>query len=209
MEITWLGHSCFRLKGKGAVIITDPYDPSIGYHMGNPAANVVTVSIDLPDHNYAQEVAGDPMVVDGPGEYEVSGVRITGIASRSRDDQGHRNTVYVLEMDDLRLCHLGEMSKVPQADLVEAVGDLDVLFVPVGGRVTLDASKASETISLLEPKIVIPMHYKSSLFGPDLEPLDRFLREMGIKEPSPQPKVNVSKSSLPEATQMIVMEAKG
>lgn len=208
MEITWLGHSCFRLKGKGAVIITDPYDPSVGYHLGKPAANVVTVSIDLPDHNHVDGVTGDPTVVDGPGEYEVAGVRITGIASRSRDEHGNRNTVYVLEMDDLRLCHLGEMSKVPQADLVEAVGDLDVLFVPVGGSVTLDASKAAETISLLEPRVVIPMHYRASLFGPDLDPLDRFLKEMGIKEPVPQPKYVVTKSSVPEATQMIMMEAK-
>ncbi|MDP2726775.1 MAG: MBL fold metallo-hydrolase, partial [Dehalococcoidia bacterium] len=104
---------------------------------------------------------------------------------------------------------LGEMNKVPKADLVEAVGDLDVLMVPVGGQVTLDAPTAAETISLLGPKMVIPMHYKANLFGPDLEPLDRFLREMGIKEPLPQPKIIVTKSSLPETTQVVVMEAKG
>lgn len=209
MEISWLNHSCFRVKGKGATIITDPYDPNIGYQLGKPVADIVTISIDLPDHNYVQGVAGDPMVIDGPGEYEIAGVRITGIASRSRDEQGHRNTVYVLEMDEMRICHLGEMSKVPQADLVEAVGNLDVLFVPVGGRGTLDAAQATETISLLSPKIVVPMHYKTSLFGPDLEPIDRFLREMGVKEPAPQARINVTRSAVPENTQMIVMEAKG
>ncbi|MDP2727932.1 MAG: MBL fold metallo-hydrolase, partial [Dehalococcoidia bacterium] len=103
MEITWLGHSCFRLKGKAATVITDPFDSSIGYNLGKPSANIVTISIDLPDHNNAQEVAGDPMVIDSPGEYEVSGVLVSGIASRSRDPEGHRNTVYVFEMDDLRL----------------------------------------------------------------------------------------------------------
>src|SRR3990172_1572238 len=208
MEITWLGHSCFRLKGKSATIVTDPYDSSIGLQLAKLTANVVTVSIALPDHNNVQAVAGDPMVIDGPGEYEVAGVLISGLASRSRDPDGRLNPVYVLEVDDLRVCHLGEMSKVPQADLVEAVGDLDVLMVPVGGKVTLEASKAAETISLLEPKIVIPMHYKASLFGPDLEPIDRFLREMGAKEPVPQPRVVVTKSSLPDTTQMIVMEVK-
>lgn len=209
MEITWLGHSCFRLKGKGITLLTDPFDSSAGYNLGKLAANIVTVSIDLPDHNHIQAVGGNPMVIDGPGEYEVSGVLITGIASPSGGLSGRRNTVYVLEMDDLRLCHLGDLGKVPKADLVEEVGSVDVLLVPVGGRGTLDASTAAETISLLEPKIVIPMHYKASLFGPDLEPLDRFLREMGIKEPVPQPKVNVTRSNLPETTQVVVMEARG
>lgn len=209
MEITWLGHSCFRLRGKGATILTDPYDPSTSYNLGKPTANIVTVSIDLPDHNNFQAVEGNPMIIDGPGEYEVSGVLITGIASGPRDPQGHRNTVYVMEIDDLRLCHLGDLGQVPQADLVEAVGSVDILMVPVGGHETLDASRAAEAISLLEAKLVIPMHYKASLFGPDLEPLDRFLREMGIKELAPQPKLTLTRGSLPETTQVAVMEARG
>lgn len=208
MEITWLGHSCFRLKGKGATLLTDPFDPSTGYVLGKPAADVVTVSINMPDHNNVQGVSGDPLVIDGPGEYEVSGVMITGIASSSGGEQPARNTIYVLEMDDLRLCHLGDLAKVPKNDLVETVGDVDVLMIPVGGRDTMDASMAMETISVLQPKIVVPMHYRTSLFGPELEPLDRFLREMGVKEPVPQPKLNVTRGSLPDTTQVIVMETK-
>ncbi len=208
MEVTWLGHSCFRLKGKGATLLTDPFDPSTGYFLGKPAADIVTVSISLPDHNYVEGVSGDPTIIDGPGEYEVSGILITGIASRSATEQTARNTIYVVEMDDLRLCHLGDLMKVPKNNLVESVGDVDVLMVPVGGRDTLDALQAMETISLLQPKIVIPMHYRTSLFGPELEPLDRFLREMGVKEPVPQPKLNVTRGSLPEPTQVVVLETK-
>lgn len=207
MEILWLGHSCFRLKGKGAALLTDPFDPSTGYNLGKPTAEVVTVSINLPDHNHVEGVAGEPMVIDGPGEYEVSGILITGIASPS-GQQGVRNTVYVIEMDDLRVCHLGNLGKIPKNDLVETVGNVDVLLVPVGGRETLDASTAAETISLLQPKMVVPMHYRTSLFGPDLEPIDRFLKEMGIKDPVSQPKLNVTKSTLPENTQVMLMETK-
>ncbi|MDP2659623.1 MAG: MBL fold metallo-hydrolase [Dehalococcoidia bacterium] len=208
MEITWLGHSCFRLKGKGATLLTDPFDASTGYVLGRPTADVVTVSVDLPDHNQVGDVAGEPTVIDGPGEYEVAGVLITGISSPAAGAPPGRNTVYVMEMDDLRLCHLGDLARVPKNDLVEAVGAVDVLMVPVGGHDTMDASQALETISFLQPKVVIPMHYRTSLFGPDLEPLDRFLREMGVKEPVLQNKLNVTRAGLPETTQVIVMEPK-
>lgn len=208
MEINWLGHSCFRIRSKGATLLMDPFDPNTGYVLGKPSADIVTVSIDLPDHNHVQGVAGDPMIIDGPGEYEVSGVLITGISSASGNEQAGRNTIYVLEVDDLRLCHLGDLINVPKSDLVEAVGDVDVLMVPVGGHDTMDATKAMETISVLQPKIVIPMHYRTSLFGPELEPLDRFLREMGVKDPVPQARLNVTRGSLPETTQVVVMEMK-
>lgn len=209
MEINWLGHSCFRLKGKAATVLMDPFDPSLGLPMvANPTADVVTVSIDLPGHNCVSAVAGEPAVIDGPGEYEVAGILITGIRSRSAREQGSRNTIYLLEMDDMRLCHLGDLAKVPKSDLVELVGAVDILMVPVGGQQTLDATMASETISVLQPKMVIPMHYRTSLFDAELEPLDRFLREMGLKDPVPQPKLNIAKGTLPETTQVVVMETR-
>ncbi len=208
MEITWLGHSCFRLKGKGAALLTDPFDASTGYILGRPTADVVTVSVDQPDHNHVVDVAGEPTIIDGPGEYEVSGVLITGISSPATGEPPGRNTIYVMEMDDLRLCHLGNPRQVPKSDTVEAIGAVDILMVPVGGHDTMDAPQALEAISVLQPKVVIPMHYRTSLFGPDLEPLDRFLREMGVKEPVLQNKLNVTRAGLPEATQVIVMEPK-
>jgi L-ascorbate metabolism protein UlaG (beta-lactamase superfamily) len=209
VEIIWAGHSCFRIKGKKTSIITDPFDKSIGYSLGKATANIVTISIDLPDHNNAGAVAGNPMIIDGPGEYEVAGVLITGIAFPTSPN-GPRNTVYVMELDDLRLCHLGDLDRVPGAELIETLNSMDVLMVPVGGRGTLNASKAAETISLLDPKLVIPMHYKTRECQMELDPVDRFLKEMGIKELAPQPKVHATKSNLPsEGTQVVVMEPKG
>jgi len=209
MEITWYGHACFRIREKGVSIVTDPFDASIGYPLPRLQADIVTVSHDHPGHNYIKRVKGEPRVLKGPGEYEVRGVFITGIPTfhdRKKGAERGRNTVFLFEFDDLTLCHLGDLGHVPDQAQVETLGEVHVLFIPVGGVSTINASQAVEVISLLEPKIVIPMHYKTKATQVKLNPLRRFLKAMGLPKSDPLPKLRVTKSSLPDETRVIVLD---
>ncbi|MDZ4278759.1 MAG: MBL fold metallo-hydrolase, partial [Dehalococcoidia bacterium] len=164
MEITWLGHSCFRLRGRDAAVVFDPCDKKTGYNIGRPTADIVTVSHDHPGHSNVAAVAGSPRVVAGPGEFEIAGVLIMGIRTYHDKEQGGKlgkNTAYVLELDDVRVCHLGDLGHVPTPEQVEELSGVHVLLAPVGGGSTIGAAAAAEVVSLLEPKLVIPMHYKT------------------------------------------------
>ena len=205
MDITWLGHSCFRIRGNRATVITDPYAPSLGYSLGNPTADIVCVSHQHPGHSYIQGVAGKPKLVTGPGEYEISGVLIIGIATFHDAERGTKrgkNTVYLMQIDEVSVCHLGDLGHVLTAEQVEELGKVDVLLVPVGGVSTIGAPVAAEVVRQLEPKVVIPMHYKTQALTLELEPVDKFLKEMGVQEANPQPKLSLSRSSLPDSTQV-------
>jgi L-ascorbate metabolism protein UlaG (beta-lactamase superfamily) len=209
MDITWLGHSCFRIKGKEVTVITDPYPPGMGYSLGRPQANIVTLSHSHPGHSYTSGVTGDFKVIKGPGEYELKETFITGIATWHDAVQGQKlgkNTVYLFEMDSITLCHLGDLGHLPSSEFIEDVGDIDVLFLPVGGVSTIGGSTAAEIVRRLTPKVAIPMHYKTATLKKDLEPVDKFLKEMGIKEQVSQPKLSVSRSNLPASTQVIVLD---
>ncbi|MBI4321819.1 MAG: MBL fold metallo-hydrolase [Chloroflexi bacterium] len=211
MEITWLGHACFRIKGKDATIVTDPYDKSVGYQLGKQTADIVTVSHEHFDHNADGAVGGNPKLVKGPGEYEIKGVMITGIQTFHDGEGGKKrgkNTVYLIEMDDLVTCHLGDLGHVPTPEQVEQMSNVDILLIPVGGNFTINASQAAEVISLLEPKIVIPMHYKTEVVKLEIDPVDKFCREMGVKAVQPQPKLVVNKNTLPAESQIVLLEYK-
>lgn len=209
MEITWYGHACFRLGDRGVVIVTDPFSDDMGYTRPRIRADVVTISHDHPGHNNRIGFRGGPKFFDGPGEYEVKGVFITGIATyhdgRSGAVQG-RNTVFLFDFDGVTVCHLGDLGHVPAQAQVEALSDVDLLLIPVGGLHTIDASKASEVISLIEPRVVIPMHYKTPKEKARLHTLDRFLKEMGLTPTPPQSELRITKSSLPDETQVILLE---
>jgi L-ascorbate metabolism protein UlaG (beta-lactamase superfamily) len=209
MEIVWLGHSCFRIRSKEATIVTDPFDRTLGYPMKKPTATIVTVSHQHPQHSFLQGVAGNPRVVMRPGEYEIASVFINGIPTFHDTDSGEtrgKNTVYVIQIDDVGICHLGDLGHVPTADQVEQMSDTDILMIPVGGLSTIGATAAVETVSLLQPKIVIPMHFKTDVVNVDLEPLEPFLKEMGLKEVASQPKLNVTRSGLPAETSVVVLD---
>ena len=209
MEITWLGHSCFRIKGKDAIVITDPCHPSLGYTLGKLQADIVTLSHFHPGHSYSEAITSEFKEIKGPGEYELKGIFITGIATFHDSEQGNklgRNTVYVLEMDGMTLCHLGDLGHLPASQLMEAIGDVDVLFLPVGGVSTIAGSTAAEIVRHLSPKIVIPMHYKTSAEVRDLQPVDRFLTELSIKEMVSQPKLSINRSTLPTSTQVTILD---
>lgn len=214
MEITWLGHSCFRLRSREATVVTDPCDKSAGYTIGRPTADIVTVSHEHGAHNNVGAVAGSPRIVRGPGEFEISDALLLGVQTYHDDEQGKqhgKNTAYVIEAEGVRICHLGDLGHVPTAAQAEDLSGVDVLLIPIGGNSTMGAATAVETVSLLEPKIVIPMHYRTPASKGELDGPERFLKEMGAPKAMEerQPKLSVAKNTLPNETHVLVLDYKG
>lgn len=203
-----MGHSCFRIKGSQAVVITDPFPPDLGYSLGKPTASIVTVSHQHPSHSYIRGIGGEPKIVQGPGEYEISGVLIIGVATFHDAEGGQKrgkNTVYLMELDGVAVCHLGDLGHVLSNEQVEEIGNVDVLLLPVGGTSTIDAAMAAEVIRQLEPRAVVPMHYKTPLISRQLDPVEKFLKEMGIEPIEPRPKLSLTRSNLPASTQVFLL----
>ena len=210
MELTWLGHACFRLKNRDTTIILDPYGPNSGYPSRNfGEADVVTVSHNHAAHDNVGAVSKQRLVISGPGEYEVAGVLITGVRTfhdAMRGAERGANTAFVFEMDELRICHLGDLGHVPTPQQAEALSGAEILLIPVGGHTTIDAAAAAEVVSLLEPRISVPMHYRVDGSTVDLDPLDAFLKQMGVSAPQPSARLSVTRTSLPLETTVSVLE---
>ncbi len=210
MDITYLGHSSFRLKGKTATVVTDPYDERCGKFPKNIVADIVTVSHDHADHNQTDKVQGPMFKIQGPGEYEVRGVSIIGIPTWHDDSGGAErgaNTVYVIEMDGLRLCHLGDLGHRLNDKQLEEIGSVDIVMVPVGGVYTIDAKIATEVVKQVDPWVIIPMHYQTGelkLSNP-LRSVEEFIKEIG-KTAQILPKYVVVRDQLPTETALIVLE---
>ncbi len=213
MDITYLGHSSFRLKGKNATVVTDPYDGIGLKYPKHVTADIVTVSHGHGDHNAVTVVEGTPYVVQGPGEYEVKGVDIVGIGSFHDDTKGEErgaNTIYRIEVDGVSIVHLGDLGHVPTAAQIEDMGVVHVLLVPVGGHYTIDAKQAVEVINEIEPSIVIPMHYNRAELDQKIfekvESLDVFLKAFGKEGVVAQPKLVITKDKIPPEMQLVVLE---
>jgi|JI10StandDraft_1071094.scaffolds.fasta_scaffold90436_1 L-ascorbate metabolism protein UlaG (beta-lactamase superfamily) len=218
MDITWYGLSCFRIREAGITIVCDPYDKSVGLVFPKIKADILTVSHNQPGHNAAERVSGEPKVLNGPGEYEVKNVFVTGLSTHHRkksDAHGERNVAYFFQFGDLTVGHLGDIGEIPtQAEIEDLnIGEVDVLLVPVGGGETLDPTRAVEIIGMFEPRVVIPMHYRQSglsdALNEKLEPMEKFLKEFGSVMPEPQEMYKFSKSSLPEETQVVLLNPSG
>ncbi len=210
MEIYWLGHGCFRLKGRDATVITDPASPSTGYKIGKLPANVVTISRDRPENNNVQAIQGEPKVLRGAGEYEIAGVLITGVRTEREPVGGkNRNVAFVMDIDDVRICHLGDISELPHSDDAEALSSADVLLIPVGGGDVFNAQKAAEAVSMLEPKLVIPMLYQTDAATANLDPVEKFLKEMGIEAKPAEGRINITKSNVPSSTTISLLNYRG
>lgn len=212
MEITWYGHSCFRLMERGlAAVVTDPFDSrEVGYEPLKLKADIVTVSHASPGHNFIQAVKGDPHLITGPGEFEIGSVFITGVQTnghtKSESDEP-RNTLYVFDFNGLTVAHMGDMSRVPTQAEVEALGSVNIALVPVGSGGGLNAAKAAEVINLLEPNLVIPMHYATKAATAKLDPLSKFLKEMGLADVETVPSLKVANAkSLPQETRVVVLD---
>ena len=205
MEISWFGHSCFRLTDRGkATIVTDPFDGSIGYEMPKLKADVTTISHEAPGHSNYEAVKNVQRVLNAPGEYEIGGVFIIG-AAMNNNEIPKRNVAYMFDYDGLTVLHLGDLDHVPQQSTIELMGSVDVALVPVGGGGGLNATQAAEVIGMLEPSIVIPMHYKTDESTLELDPVEKFLKEMGVSRIQQDDVFKVTRSSLPEQTQIVVL----
>lgn len=209
MDINWYGHSCFRVSERGhATIVTDPFGEHLGYELPRVKADIVTVSHNAPGHNNADAIKGVRHVIDAPGEYEIGDVFIIGVATHDRTvENPRRNVIYVLDYASLTVVHLGDLDHVPDQSMIDTLGQIDVLLIPVGGGTSLASGQAAEVVSLLEPSIVVPMHFQTDdLIGYDLDPVDKFLREMGVSSIEQEAVLRVSANALPEQTQIVLLD---
>ncbi|MBM3144784.1 MAG: MBL fold metallo-hydrolase [Chloroflexi bacterium] len=211
MKITWHGLSCFRLSARGlATVVTDPYDEEVvGYGPLNLRGHIVSISQDSPAYNNEGAVQSKQRVINGPGEYEIGGVFITAVRTNGEDKCKKNelpNTLYVFDYEGVTVAHLGNLNRVPSQSQVEALGTVNIAMVPVGGGEGLNAAKAAEVISLLEPGIVIPMHYGTPECKIKLDQLSKFLKEMGLGTIKSDEELNVTASSVPEETQVVVLK---
>jgi len=217
-KISYAGQSCFQIsvsngKDHSADIVIDPFDDALGIKVPNFSADILLVTHDHHDHNNVKAIKGDPFLVKGPGEYEVKGVFIQGIPSFHDDVEGKekgRNTIYTIEAEEMKFCHLGDLGQKQLTDeQLEKIDTVDVLMIPVGGEgYTIDSSFASKIISQIEPKIVIPMHYALPKLKFKLDGVDKFLKTMGKPSISPVDKLTVKASTLPKegATEIVVLQ---
>ena len=191
--------------------MTDPFPPSVGLKLPKLDADLITVSHRHDNHTYVQAVGNGCYTVDGPGEYEVAGITVLGIPTYHDPNVGAErgpNTVYVIEVDDVRVCHLGDLGHRLGDRELEALGAVDVLLVPVGGHTTIDATEAAEVVRQIEPRLVVPMHFAIPGLKAQLEPVDRFLKEMGVPETEALTKLAVQPSSGESETKVVLLEAR-
>lgn len=208
MEITWYGMSCFRLTERNKIaIVTDPYGDKIGLPPLKLKADVVTVSHDVTGHNNLEAVKGEPRLVNTPGEYELGGVFITGIAMHQLEgDQPRTNIGFSFQYDNLTVVHLGDLAHIPDQSTIESLGEIHVLLLPVGGGNSLRASQAAEVVALIEPHYVIPMHYAQPGLKLDLEPLDKFLKAMGATNVQEADSLKLTSSEAPDQPHLVVLQ---
>jgi len=212
LDITWYGHACFRIRDRGVAIVTDPYDKAIGLSMPRIRADVVTVSHGHEGHSSQRGLRGHPQLLQGPGEYEIGGVFITGVPTFHDRDGGRkqgRNVAFLFDYGDMTVCHLGDLGHVLTQEQVEMLDGVNVLLVPAGGGSTLSVSEATQVVGQIEPNIVIPMHYHTPGLARDLAPVSGFLKAMGVSQSTVQDALKVSASTLPQDEQVIVLALRG
>ena len=212
MDIFYSGHSSFRLKGKTATVVTDPFDSKmVGLKYPSTEADIVTISHDHEDHNKLDLVKGDPKLIVGPGEYEIKEITILGFPSYHDSKKGEergKNTIFVFEIDGVRICHLGDLGERISETLIEALGEIDVLLIPVGGTYTIGSKEAAELVREIEPSFVLPMHFLTDGINNEsfekLEPVDPFLREVGLTVEK-MPKLSIKKEEIDTEVQKVIL----
>ena len=213
MLIEWLGHSCFKVTLKdGTRILFDPYDDRIGHALQSVETDIVTISHAHSDHNNLSCVSGDYTVVDKPGVYTFGDLTIEGISTWHDKVQGAQrgqNICFVLTIHGIRLCHMGDIGDIPSGDIFGKLKGTEILLIPVGGKLTIDACEALQICETIEPNIIIPMHFQTAETGLDLAPLSDFLeaagREYDVSHRG-QNYINIDKATLKKRTRIIVME---
>ncbi len=218
MEIKYLGHASFLIKTKTSKLVTDPYDSNmVGLKFPRTEADIVTVSHQHGDHNAYQQIVGvggvAPLVIDMPGEFEKMQMRIFGFKSFHDDVQGAQrgeNNLYKIEAEGVSILHCGDLGIIPDDSFLDAIGDVDILMVPVGGFYTIDSEKAVELVKKVEPAIVIPMHFgnpdmKNKDILNKLAPVTDFTKKFGIDNPQKLPKLVTKKEDLVEGEMKVIV----
>ena len=211
MDITWLGHSCFRLRSDELVVLTDPYPLSLGLRPEARPSTVVTISNTHPNHCNEEDLAGEPKVFTAPGEYEFSGISVRGVMTPLPPDtaRDRRNVAYSIEIDGVNICHLGDISQPLGTRQVDDLSPVDVLLVPTGGGCTLDLDQVLQTMQDLDPKVVIPMHYSVPPIDATLQGVDVLLSRMGLSDVQPQPRLVATASNLSQDMRVVLLAPQG
>jgi L-ascorbate metabolism protein UlaG (beta-lactamase superfamily) len=216
MEITYFGLNAVRLRGREATVMIDPYEPKLGLSPVRLNVQIVIFTHEDPTHFSLQGLAGDPHLVTGAGEFEIKAVAMTGTQTYHDAKKGierGKNFVYTVEIDDLRVCHLGHLGHALSEDQLDAIGSkIDVLFVPIGGGSHINSAQATEIVNQIEPKLVVPISYKLpglTLLAQNLEGVEKFAKEMGATDLTPQPKLQISSSPTVEETKLVILEPRG
>lgn len=212
MEITWLGHSSFLIENsRGKKILTDPFDKTVGYEIYKGVPDLVTISHHHFDHDYVKEIPEKVPKIDKPGYFEMDGIKVTGIKSYHDKQSGKKrgeNVIFVIETDDLRICHLGDLGYVLSPSEIKSLGKIDILMIPVGGNFTIDAEEASFLAKSIQSHIVLPMHYKTSDIDFQIDGVDNFLHFMGNAEKINDVKLTVTKEDLKEINSVKILNYK-
>ncbi len=211
MDITWLGHSCFRLRSDEFVILTDPYPLSLGLKPDARPSTVVTISNTHSNHSCVEDLVGEPKVFTAPGEYEFSGIAVRGVMTPLPPDTStdRRNVAYSIEVDGVNICHLGDISQPLGTRQVDELSPVDVLLVPTGGGCTLDLDQVLQIMQDLDPKVVIPMHYNAPPINASLQGVDAYLSRMGLSEVQPQPRLVATASNLSPDMRVVLLALQG
>lgn len=211
-EIRWYGHNCFRIRAREGAIVTDPIDRSSGFAMPKVTADVVTISHPHDNHNSLRQIREEPsyQVVEGPGEYEIHDVLITGIRTYHDTQRGSErgyNTVYLIEVEGMTICHLGDLGHSLNQEQSEALGNADIVLIPAGGDNTnvIDPTVAAEIIGQIEPKVVIPMQYAAGGGDQNLGTLEAFCKALGVETPEPEDKLTIRASDLLETMRVVAL----
>lgn len=209
MVISWFGHSCFRLESKDASLLLDRFSPQIGLRPPKIKDDIVLVSHDHYDHNNVQDLPGESFLIKGPGEYEVKGIFIKGIQSYHDKTQGKErgsNTIYLMNIEEMIIAHMGDFGQESLSeDQLNLLGNVDVLLIPVGGVYTINYKEAVEAINQIEPKVVIPMHYKISGLNLEIDGPEKFLKEMGVTPEKAEKSYRIQKKNLPQEEMKLVV----
>jgi L-ascorbate metabolism protein UlaG (beta-lactamase superfamily) len=214
VDLSWLGHACFRLRGRDVTIVTDPFEgDDWGYPPVATTANVVTISNDHPHHAGCSGIDGRPRILRGPGEYEIGGALIWGVRTSRRKDEANfgpgRNTAFVIQLEELTVCHLGDLAEAPLSpEELARIKDADVLLVPVGGNCTINATQAAEVVAQVEPKLIVPMHFATDETRGHLalDEIQRFCKELGATEVAPRARLSITPASLPSEPTVVLLE---
>ena len=211
MDITWLGHSCFRLHDADMTVVTDPYPASVGLRVDNRPAEIVTVSNPHPNHSNSEAIDGDPKLFNNPGEYEFNGISARGVMTPLAEGQSQeeRNVAFTLEIGGINICHLGDLSMPMTTRMIDELKPIDVVLVPTGGHCTLDMDQVFQTLQDLDAKIVIPMHYMTDGITVEVDPIDNFVRRMGLDDVQPSPRLVVTSANLGTDMRVVFMTSQG